>query len=93
MAAAVDSLVKLREAIKGAQLLLVRGPRPDLTARVETAVCGWVDVVQLRNARQRSAPLSDRGVARSLRPRRRIFSVNDDVELAWLSGAYGVHLG
>jgi thiamine-phosphate pyrophosphorylase len=83
-----------REVIKGARLILVTDPRPDLAARVEAAVRGGVDVVQLRDKRaaEQLLPLAEdlreicaRGGA--------LFTVNDDVELARLSGADGVHLG
>ncbi len=89
-----------RQAIRGARLLLVTDPRPDLAARVEAAVRGGVGVVQLREkraakgreAREELLPLAEelrricvRGGA--------LFTVNDDVELARLSGADGVHLG
>ncbi len=89
-----------REAIRGARLLLVTDPRPDLAARVEAAVRGGVDVVQLRDkraakereAREELLPLAEelRGIcARG----GALFTVNDDVELARLSAADGVHLG
>ncbi len=81
--------------IKDARLLLVTDPRPDLAARVEAAVRGGVDVVQLRDkeaTREGLIPLAEelkdaceRGGA--------LFTVNDDVELARLVGAAGVHLG
>ena len=84
-----------REAIRGARLLLVTDPRPDLAERVEAAVRGGVDVVQLRDktaSREALLPLAAdlrevcaRGGA--------LFTVNDDPELARLSGAAGVHLG
>jgi thiamine-phosphate pyrophosphorylase len=86
--------MKPREAIKGARLLLVTDPRPDLAARVEAAVRGGVEVVQLREKHptDRTRSLADelrevcaRGGA--------LFTVNDDVALARLSGADGVHLG
>jgi thiamine-phosphate pyrophosphorylase len=92
--------VKPRRAIKDAQLLLVTDPRPDLTARVEAAIRGGVDVVQLRDkraakereAREELLPLAEnlRGIcARG----GALFTINDDVELARLSAADGVHLG
>lgn len=77
-----------------ARLLLVTDPRPDLTDRVEAAVRGGVDIVQLREKRATEQLLSladelceicARGDA--------LFTVNDDIELARLSGAAGVHLG
>lgn len=80
---------------RDARLLLVTDPRPDLVERVESAVRGGVDVVQLRDkhtSRKELLPLAeelkevcDRGGA--------IFTVNDDPELARLSGAGGVHIG
>ena len=87
--------MKAREALRDARLLLVTDPRPDLTARVEAAVRGGVDIVQLREkrtTREELLPLADElreicvhGGA--------LFTVNDDIELARLSGAAGVHLG
>jgi thiamine-phosphate pyrophosphorylase len=84
-----------KERLKNARLLLVTDPRPDLTDRVAAAVRGGVDVVQLRDkraSREELLPLAaelkgicDRAGA--------IFTVNDDVELARLSEAHGVHLG
>lgn len=80
---------------RDARLLLVTDPRPDLVERAESAVRGGVDVVQLRDkhtSRKELLPLAeelkevcDRGGA--------IFTVNDDPELARLSGAGGVHIG
>ena len=87
-----------RQAIRGARLLLVTDPRPDLTARVEAAVRGGIDVVQLRDkrasgeAREELLPLA--GELRGICVRGgALFTVNDDVELARLCGADGVHVG
>ncbi len=87
-----------REAIAGARLLLVTDPRPDLAARVAAAVRGGVDVVQLRDkrasgeARETLLPLA--GELREICARGgALFTINDDVELARLSGADGVHVG
>jgi thiamine-phosphate pyrophosphorylase len=77
------------------RLLLVTGPRPDLAARVEAAVRGGVDVVQFRQkraAREELLPLA-KELRRSCARGGALFTVNDDVELARLSGADGVHLG
>ncbi len=89
-----------RQAIRGARLLLVTDPRPDLAARVEAAVRGGVDVVQLREkraAKEREAREELLELAEELRRicvrGGALFTVNDDVELARLSGADGVHLG
>lgn len=83
-----------REAIKGARLLLVTDPRPDLAARVEAAVRGGVDVVQLREKRPTQRLLSLAGELREVCARGgALFTVNDDVSLARLSEADGVHLG
>jgi thiamine-phosphate pyrophosphorylase len=78
-----------------ARLLLVTDPRPDLTDRVEAAVRGGVDIVQLREkraAREELLTLAEeireicvRGGA--------LFTVNDYIELARLLKAAGVHLG
>jgi thiamine-phosphate pyrophosphorylase len=87
--------VNYTERLWDARLLLVTDPRPDLAARVAAAVRGGVDIVQLRDKRvswEELLPLAlelkeicERADA--------LFTVNDDVELARLSGAHGVHLG
>ena len=89
-----------RQAIRGARLLLVTDPRLDLAARVEAAVRGGVDVVQLREkhaAKEREGREKLLELAEELRRicarGGALFTVNDDVELARLSGADGVHLG
>lgn len=85
-----------REALRGARLLLVTDPRPDLAARVEAAVRGGVDVVQLR---EKDAAMHEVvALAEELREicasfAGVLFTVNDDVELARIVGADGVHLG
>lgn len=92
--------VKPREAIRGARLLLVTDPRPDLAARVEAAVRGEVDVVQFREkraekereAREELLPLAEE-LRRICVHSGTLFTVNDDVEFARLSSADGVHLG
>jgi thiamine-phosphate pyrophosphorylase len=86
--------MKPREAIREARLILVTDPRPDLTDRVEAAVRGGVDVVQLREKRAREELLSLAEELREICARGdALFTVNDDIELARLSGADGVHLG
>lgn len=84
-----------REAIREARLLLVTDPRPDLAERVEAGVRGGVDVVQLRDktaSREDLLPLA--AELREVCARHgALFTVNDDPELARLSGADGVHLG
>lgn len=86
-----------REALQDARLLLVTDPRPDLVARVEAAVRGGVDIVQLREKGGVREDLV--GLAEELREvcageaGGALFTVNDDVELARLVGADGVHLG
>jgi thiamine-phosphate pyrophosphorylase len=87
--------VNYTERLWDARLLLVTDPRPDPAARVAAAVRGGVDIVQLRDkraSREELLPLAlelkeicERADA--------LFTVNDDVELARLSGAHGVHLG
>lgn len=84
-----------RERLESSRLLLVTDPRPDLASRVEAALRGGVDVVQLRDkhaAREELLPLAERlrGLCEEAGA---LFTVNDDVELARLSGARGVHLG
>ena len=78
-----------------ARLILVTDPRPDLVSRVREAVRGGVDVVQLRDkqaTREELLPLAGelRGLCEEAGA---IFTVNDDVKLARLSNAHGVHLG
>ena len=84
-----------RERLRDARLLLVTDPRPDLAARVEAALRGGVDIVQLRDKgawREELLPLAEE--LRDLCERSgALFTVNDDIELARLSGAAGVHLG
>jgi thiamine-phosphate pyrophosphorylase len=87
--------VNPRECLQDARLLLVTDPRPDLAARVAAAVGGGVDVVQLRNkraSREELLPLAAELMEICERAGA-LFTVNDDVELARLSGAHGVHLG
>ena len=84
-----------RDRLRDARLLLVTDPRPDLAARVEAALRGGVDVVQLRDkraSREELLPLAEelRGLCERSGA---LFTVNDDIELARLSGAGGVHLG
>ena len=81
--------------IEDARLLLVTDPRPDLVARVEAAVRGGVDIVQLRD---KKAPVEEliplAGQLKDICERAgALFTVNDDVELARRVGADGVHLG
>ena len=84
-----------RVRLQDARLLLVTDPRPDLAARVEAALRGGVDIVQLRDkgaSREELLPLAEE--LRDLCERSgALFTVNDDIELARLSGAAGVHLG
>lgn len=84
-----------RDRLRRARLLLVTDPRPDLAARVEAALRGGVDVVQLRDKRaSREELLTLAGELRDLCERAgALFTVNDDVELARISEAHGVHLG
>jgi len=86
-----------RTRLRGSRLLLVTDPRSDLAERVRAAVRGGVDVVQLRE-KSRSAeeliPLAEElAAACGEGPGAALFTVNDDLELARLSGADGVHLG
>ena len=81
--------------IGDARLLLVTDPRPDLVERVEAAVRGGVDIVQLRDKmapREELIPLAE-GLKDACGRAGARFTVNDDVELARLVGADGVHLG
>jgi len=87
--------VEARERLRRARLLLVTDPRDDLEERVEAALRGGVDIVQLREkraSREEVLPLARRLREVCLR-HGALFTVNDDIELARLSGAHGVHLG
>src|ERR687885_1503357 len=87
--------MKPKDRLQSARLLLVTDPRPDLAARVEVAVRGGVDIVQLRDKRtprEELLPLAV-GLKEICDRAGALFTVNDDVELARLSGAAGVHLG
>ena len=78
-----------------ARLLLVTDPRPDLVERVEAAGRGGVDIVQLRDkesSREALIPLAEE-LREACARAGALFTVNDDVELARLVGADGVHLG
>ena len=78
-----------------ARLLLVTDPRPDLIERVASAVRGGVDIVQLRDKhapREELLPLAEE-LKEACDDAGAIFTVNDDPELARLSGAGGVHIG
>lgn len=85
----------IRDRLAASHLLLVTDPRPNLTERVEAAVRGGVDAVQLRDkqaSREELLPLAVE--LREICERHNaLFTVNDDAELARLSGAAGVHLG
>jgi thiamine-phosphate pyrophosphorylase len=83
------------ERLQSARLLLVTDPRPDLAERVAAALRGGVDVVQLRDkhsSREALLSLAEKlkGICEEAGA---LFTVNDDAELASLSGAAGVHLG
>jgi len=81
--------------INDTRLLLVTDPRPDLVARVEAAVRGGVDIVQLRDKkvpREGLVPLAEE-LKEICEAAGSLFTVNDDVELARLVRADGVHLG
>ena len=87
----MNPLEKLGES----RLILVTDPRPNLAERVRAAVRGGVDIVQLRDKhalREDLLPLAEnlRGICEEAGA---VFTVNDDVELARLSSAHGVHLG
>ncbi len=84
-----------RDRLQNARLLLVTDPRPDLALRVAAAVRGGVDIVQLREKRASREEILPLAVElREICERAdALFTVNDDVELARLSGAHGVHLG
>ena len=77
------------------RLLLVTDPRPDLAERVAAAVRSGVDIVQLRDKyvpREELLPLAE-DLKEICDREGAIFTVNDDPELARLSGAGGVHVG
>ncbi len=84
-----------KDRLQNARLLLVTDPRPDLVERVVAGVRGGVDVVQLRDksaSREELLPLAAE-LREICEAGGAVFTVNDDVELARLSGAAGVHLG
>jgi thiamine-phosphate pyrophosphorylase len=88
--------VNLRDRLQNARLLLVTDPRPDLALRVAAAVRGGVDIVQLREkraSREELLPLATELKEVCEQAGGAFFTVNDDVELARLSGAAGIHLG
>lgn len=81
--------------IDDARLLLVTDPRPDLVTRVEAAVRGGVDIVQLRDKkapREELIPLAEK-LKEACDRAGALFTANDDAELARIVGAAGVHLG
>jgi thiamine-phosphate pyrophosphorylase len=87
--------MNLQDRLRNARLLLVTDPRPDLAARVAMAVRGGVDIVQLRDkhaSREELLPLASE-LKEICEQAGALFTVNDDVELARLSNAHGVHLG
>ena len=87
--------MRARDSLRDARLLLVTEPCPDLTSRVRTAVRGGVDVVQLRDKhalREKLIPLATE-LREICETEGAIFTVNDDVRLAHISGAAGIHLG
>jgi thiamine-phosphate pyrophosphorylase len=82
-------------SLKNARLLLVTDPRPDLVSRVEAAVRGGVDIVQLRDKtspRERQLELAG-ALLEVCNGGGALFTINDNPELARLAGAGGVHLG
>ena len=87
--------MNLRERLQNARLLLVTDPRPDLEDRVAAGVRGGVDIVQLRDKRASRGELLTLAaeLKRICERTGALFTVNDDVELARLSGAAGIHLG
>lgn len=84
-----------RETLRKARLLLVTDPRPDLVERVEAAVRGGADIVQFRE--KHSSWEDSFSLAEELRDvcekSGALFTVNDDAELARISGAAGLHIG
>ena len=84
-----------REILRRCRLILVTDPRPDLAARVAAGIRGGVDLVQLRGKHTPTKDLLQ--LAAELKEacdrEGAFFTVNDDVTLARLSGAAGVHLG
>jgi thiamine-phosphate pyrophosphorylase len=88
--------VKAKAALNNARLLLVTDFRPDLSWRIGAAARGGLDVLQLRDGggRSREELLLLAIELRELCDREGVvFTVNDDPELARISGAAGVHLG
>lgn len=84
-----------QERLRESRLLLVTDPRPDLVARVASAIRGGVDIVQLRDknaSREELLPLAEE-LKEVCAIGDALFTVNDDPELARSSDAAGVHLG
>src|SRR3712207_9071046 len=78
-----------KNRLQNARLLLVTDPRPDLVERVAAGVRGGVDVVQLRDkraSREGLLPLAAE-LRETCEAGGAVFTVNDDIELARLSGA------
>ena len=87
--------MKPKDRLQNARLLLVTDPRLELAARVQAAVRGGVDIVQLRDKRtprEELLPLAMK-LKEICERAGALFTVNDDVELARLLRAAGVHLG
>ena len=82
-------------SIGDARLLLVTDYRPDLENRVRAAARGGLDVLQFRGESADPRTLAPLALQiREVCEREGVlFTVNDDLELARLSGAAGVHLG
>ncbi len=81
--------------LRDTRLLLVTDPRPDLIERVIAGLRGGVDIVQLRDkhsSRQDLLPIAEE-LREACERAGAWFTVNDDIELARLSGAVGIHLG
>lgn len=91
----MDSREKRLERLRGARLLLVTDPRPDLARRVAAAVEGGVRIVQLRDksAGREELLRQSEALLEVCERHGALFTINDNPELALAAGAAGVHLG
>jgi thiamine-phosphate pyrophosphorylase len=86
-------VIDRRERLRRARLYLVCDDRPD--AFLERALCGGVDIVQLRikDASDEAVLTAARRFATVCARHNALFVVNDRPELAVAAGADGVHVG
>ena len=73
----------------------IKTESPDILKKIERAFCGGTDIVQLRSKVLSDGALIRLGsrVRKIARKHRKLFFINDRVDLAFAIGAVGVHLG